>query len=175
MSTTQYRKPIQYTETSLQDAKNNLEKLQNAYVNLNYRLQTADGAADPAVDQQAAALQADFVAAMDDDFNAQNGITVVYEFARLINVYSEQATVSHEQSARLAKQFAEMAAIFGIELATATEAPADEKIEALVKQRDAARAARDFETSDRLRDQLKEMGIILEDTPQGTRWRKKDE
>lgn len=175
MSTTQYRKPIQYTETSLQDAKNNLEKLQNAYVNLNYRLQTADGAADPAVDQQAAALQADFVAAMDDDFNAQNGITVVYEFARLINVYSEQATVNHEQIARLAKQFAEMAAIFGIELATATEAPADEKIEALVKQRDAARAARDFETSDRLRDQLKEMGIILEDTPQGTRWRKKDE
>lgn len=175
MSTTQYRKPIQYTETSLQDAKNNLEKLQNAYVNLNYRLQTADGAADPAVDQQAAALQADFVAAMDDDFNAQNGITAVYEFARLINVYSEQATVNHEQIARLAKQFAEMAAIFGIELATATEAPADEKIEALVKQRDAARAARDFETSDRLRDQLKEMGIILEDTPQGTRWRKKDE
>jgi cysteinyl-tRNA synthetase len=175
MSTTQYRKPIQYTETSLQDAKNSLEKLQNAYVNLNYRLQTADGAADPAVDQQAAALQADFVAAMDDDFNAQNGITVVYEFARLINVYSEQATVNHEQIARLAKQFAEMAAIFGIELATATEAPADEKIEALVKQRDAARAARDFETSDRLRDQLKEMGIILEDTPQGTRWRKKDE
>ena len=71
---------------------------------------------------------------MDDDFNAQNGITVVYEFARLINVYSEQATVNHEQIARLAKQFAEMAAIFGIELATATEAPADEKIEALVTQ-----------------------------------------
>jgi cysteinyl-tRNA synthetase len=66
-----------------------------------------------------------------------------------------------------------MAAVFGIELKQIEND--DAEIDELVKQRDQARADRDFETSDRLRNQLKEMGVILEDTPQGTRWRKKDE
>ncbi|MGY0458204.1 cysteine--tRNA ligase [Pediococcus pentosaceus] len=173
MSTTQYRRPIQYTQASLQDAKNNLEKLQNAFINLNYRLQGAQGAADATVAEQAAQLETDFITAMDDDFNAQNGITVVYEFARLINVYSEKTAVNAEQINQLLTSYAKMAAVFGIELKQIEND--DAEIDELVKQRDQARADRDFKTSDRLRDQLKEMGVILEDTPQGTRWRKKDE
>ncbi|KAF0395477.1 cysteine--tRNA ligase [Pediococcus pentosaceus] len=173
MSTTQYRRPIQYTQASLQDAKNNLEKLQNAFINLNYRLQGAQGAADATIAEQAAQLETDFITAMDDDFNAQNGITVVYEFARLINVYSEKTAVNAEQINQLLTSYAKMAAVFGIELKQIEND--DAEIDELVKQRDQARADRDFKTSDRLRDQLKEMGVILEDTPQGTRWRKKDE
>lgn len=173
MSTTQYRRPIQYTQASLQDAKNNLEKLQNAFINLNYRLQGAQGAADATVAEQATQLETDFITAMDDDFNAQNGITVVYEFARLINVYSEKTAVNAEQINQLLTSYAKMAAVFGIELKQIEND--DAEIDELVKQRDQARADRDFKTSDRLRDQLKEMGVILEDTPQGTRWRKKDE
>jgi cysteinyl-tRNA synthetase len=173
MSTTQYRRPIQYTQASLQDAKNNLEKLQNAFINLNYRLQGAQGTTDTKVAEQAAQLEADFITAMDDDFNAQNGITVVYEFARLINVYSEKTAVNAEQINQLLTSYAKMAAVFGIELKQIEND--DAEIDELVKQRDQARADRDFKTSDRLRDQLKEMGVILEDTPQGTRWRKKDE
>lgn len=173
MSTTQYRRPIQYTQASLQDAKNNLEKLQNAFINLNYRLQGAQGVADARVAEQAAQLEVDFITAMDDDFNAQNGITVVYEFARLINVYSEETAVNAEQINQLLTSYAKMAAVFGIELKQIEND--DAEIDELVKQRDQARADRDFKTSDRLRDQLKEMGVILEDTPQGTRWRKKDE
>lgn len=173
MSTTQYRRPIQYTQASLQDAKNNLEKLQNAFINLNYRLQGAQGVADARVAEQVAQLEVDFITAMDDDFNAQNGITVVYEFARLINVYSEKTAVNAEQINQLLTSYAKMAAVFGIELKQIEND--DAEIDELVKQRDQARADRDFKTSDRLRDQLKEMGVILEDTPQGTRWRKKDE
>jgi cysteinyl-tRNA synthetase len=173
MSTTQYRRPIQYTQASLQDAKNNLEKLQNAFINLDYRLKDASGAVDTTITEKATQLEADFIAAMDDDFNAQNGITAVYEFARLINVYSEKDAVNGEQINQLLASYAKMAAVFGIDLKQAEND--DAEIDELVKQRDQARADRDFETSDRLRDQLKEMGIILEDTPQGTRWRKKDE
>jgi cysteinyl-tRNA synthetase len=173
MSTTQYRRPIQYTQASLQDAKNNLEKLQNAFINLSYRLNDANGEADPEITNQANQLKADFIDAMDDDFNAQNGITTVYEFARLINVYSEQPAVNAEQIQALLEMYTAMVAVFGIDLKQAEND--DAQIDELVQQRDQARADRDFETSDRLRDQLKEMGIILEDTPQGTRWRKKDE
>ena len=78
-----------------------------------------------------------------------------------------------EQINQLLTSYAKMAAVFGIELKKIEND--DAEIDELVKQRDQARADRDFKTSDRLRDQLKEMGVILEDTPQGTRWREKDE
>ena len=61
-------------------------------------------------------------------------------------------------------------AVFGIKLAVATIA--DEEIEALIEQRNQARQAKDFALSDQIRDDLKAQGIILEDTPQGTRYRK---
>lgn len=173
MSTTQYRRPIQYTQNSLQDAKNNLEKVQNAFINLNYRLKDAKGEPDYDTARKADNLEKDFVQAMDDDFNAQNGIAVVYEFARLINVYSEKDAVNAEQIKRLAKMYSKMASIFGIDLKQ--EENDDVEIDRLVKRRDQARADRDFETSDQLRDQLNQMGVILEDTPQGTRWRKSNE
>lgn len=70
----------------------------------------------------------------------------------------------------LLQNFATLVEIFGIEFEN--EELGDEKIEALIKKRDEARANRDFATSDEIRDTLKDQGIILEDTPQGTRWKR---
>ena len=88
MATTQYRRPIQYTQANLDEAANNLDKLRNAYRNLTFRLQDATNGTDTAVAEQLQTLITNFGTAMDDDFNVQNGVAAVYELAKLANVYA---------------------------------------------------------------------------------------
>lgn len=170
MATTQYRRPIQYSEEKLQDAANNLHHLQNTFGNLAYRLKDAQAGEDAGVAAKTAEFKAAFTAAMDDDINVQNGIAVVYELAKYANVYAQQPTVVKGAVESLQTLLQDLVAVFGIKLAVATIA--DEEIEALIEQRNQARQAKDFALSDQIRDDLKAQGIILEDTPQGTRYRK---
>lgn len=170
MATTQYRRPIQYSEEKLQDAANNLHHLQNTFGNLAYRLKDAQAGEDAGVAAKIAEFKAAFTAAMDDDINVQNGIAVVYELAKYANVYAQQPTVVKDAVESLQTLLQDLVAVFGIKLAVATIA--DEEIEALIEQRNQARQAKDFALSDQIRDDLKAQGIILEDTPQGTRYRK---
>ncbi len=172
MAATQYRRPIQYSEANLQDAHNNLQHLQTAAQNLNFRLQDHDfGDFDAAVQSKQEAIKENFISHMDDDFNVQNGLSDLYELMRLINQYSAQKQVNQQNIHNLLIQYTDILRIFGIEFATNPQL--DQQIEALIQQRDTARAQKDFATSDDLRSQLLQMGIILEDTPQGTRWHKK--
>lgn len=172
MAATQYRRPIQYSEANLQDAHNNLQHLQTAAQNLNFRLQDHDfGDFDAAVQSKQDAIKENFISHMDDDFNVQNGLSDLYELMRLINQYSAQKQVNQQNIHNLLVQYTDILRIFGIEFATNPQL--DQQIEALIQQRDTARAQKDFATSDALRSQLLQMGIILEDTPQGTRWHKK--
>lgn len=170
MATTQYRRPIQYSEEKLQDAANNLHHLQNTFGNLAYRLKDAQAGEDAGVTAKTAEFKAAFTAAMDDDINVQNGIAVVYELAKYANVYVQQPTVVKGAVESLQTLLQDLVAVFGIKLAVATIA--DEEIEALIEKRNQARQAKDFALSDQIRDDLKAQGIILEDTPQGTRYRK---
>ena len=170
MATTQYRRPIQYSEEKLQDAANNLHHLQNTFGNLAYRLKDAQAGEDAGVAAKTAEFKAAFTAAMDDDINVQNGIAVVYEVAKYANVYIQQPTVVKGAVESLQTLLQDLVAVFGIKLAVATIA--DEEIEALIEKRNQARQAKDFALSDQIRDDLKAQGIILEDTPQGTRYRK---
>lgn len=172
MATTQYRRPIRYSQASLQDAKNNLERLQTAWTNLNYRFASAEAGNTSAVDDQADAIQTAFITAMDDDFNAQNGMTHVYELAKTINTYVEQKVVRIGTLEHLRGLLRDLAGIFGIQFAETGEL-LDADVENLIEERIAARKAKNFARSDEIRDQLAKEGIILEDTPQGTRWHRK--
>lgn len=122
------------------------------------------------------AKKAAFIQAMDDDLNVQNGITVVYEIAKEVNVYSASTAPAAATLIALRTLLQELLQIFGIKLTDGeTEHQKDDQqIEDLIAQRDVARAQRDFARSDALRDELKERGIILEDTPQGTRWKRNE-
>ena len=101
---------------------------------------------------------------MDDDFNVQNGLSDLYELMRLINQYSAQKQVNQHNINNLLVQYTDIIRIFGIEFANNPQL--DQQIEALIQQRDTARAQKNFATSDALRSQLLQIGIILEDTPQ---------
>lgn len=172
MATTQYRRPIRYSQANLTEAANNLAKLKTAYDNLTFRLKDATEAElEAEVKQEFAGYEQQFVAAMDDDFNAQNGIAAVYEMAKQLNIYAEKEKVVKETITYLLVNFTKVLAVFGIEFSENDVKP-DAEIEALIAERDAARAQKNFARSDEIRDQLKEQGIILEDTPQGTRWKR---
>lgn len=150
LATQHYRKPINFSEKAIYDAEVNLKYLKNAYT------QPLTTTADEAV-------LADFVTrftdSMDDDINAANGITVVFELAKWIN------TGNYTPAVKTA--FAAMLEVFGIVF---EEEVLDSAIEALIAERQEARANRDFATADRIRDELAAQGIKLLDTKDGVRW-----
>ncbi|GHP15219.1 cysteine--tRNA ligase [Lentilactobacillus fungorum] len=170
MATTHYRRPIQYSDSSVQEAKSNLKKLQTAFNNLIYRLHNAEEGDDPKVDQEVRQIVADFTDAMDDDFNVQNGIAAVYELAKFANTYSERQTVFQLSVQFVINTLRQLAGIFGIKLEQSELK--DDEIWKLIHERETARKNKDFIRSDEIREELKARGIILEDTPQGTRFRK---
>ncbi|WP_313510817.1 cysteine--tRNA ligase [Enterococcus sp.] len=171
LATTQYRRPIRYSETTVREAETNLQKLRTTYENARFRLANSDINETITEDIPVLAdFEARFVAEMDDDFNAANGITVVYELAKRINLATEDPATDLSILDAAVTKFSEWLSIFGIFFVTDTLL--DEDIETLINERIAARQARDFARSDQIRDTLKEQGIILEDTAQGTRWRR---
>lgn len=172
MATTQYRRPIQYSEDNLTDAKNNLDHIQTAYDNLTYREQDAQPGEDDAVNTQLATFKQRFTDAMDDDINVQNGIAVVYELVKYANIYAQQEQVHAGALANLKSTLATLMSIFGVKLTAADNQIDDEQIKKLIEERNEARKNKDFARSDQIRDDLKKQGIILEDTPQGTRYKK---
>ncbi|MBU5359980.1 cysteine--tRNA ligase [Enterococcus raffinosus] len=172
MATTQYRRPIRYSEATMKDAQANLQKLRTAFENATFRQDTAEAvlADDQEKTSELQVLKDRFVEEMDDDFNAANGITVVYELAKWLNNYSDQEKVSAAILTAALEEFTNMLNVFGIEFQTA--GLLDEEIDQLIEERNQARKDKNFARSDEIRDQLKEQGIILEDTPQGVRWRR---
>ena len=94
---------------------------------------------------------------MDDDFNAANGITVIYEMAKKINVYSQKERVSRVVLERVLAEFSELLTIFGIYFEQ--KELIDDEIEALIVERNQARLAKNFARSDEIRDLFKEQGI----------------
>lgn len=150
LATQHYRKPINFTEKALHDAQVNVKYLKNT-ANLPLT-ETADQAA-------LQAFQDDFQAAMDDDFNSANGITVIFDMAKWIN--------SGNYTQAVKEAFAKMLEVFGLVF---QEDSLDQEIEDLIAQRQEARANKDFATADRIRDDLAQKGIKLLDTKDGVRW-----
>lgn len=172
MATTQYRRPIQYSEDNLIDAKNNLDHIQTAYDNLTYREKDAEDGVDADIESKLAEFRLDFTTAMDDDINTQNGIAVVYRLVKFANIYAQQDQVKLDSLKAIKDLIQELVSIFGVELSESNNELNDEHIEQLIMERDEARKNKNFARSDEIRDLLKNQGIILEDTPQGTRFKR---
>ncbi len=112
-----------------------------------------------------------FDQAMDDDFNTANAIAVIFELVKLANVYLLEKNTQTEVIGHFINTFDDLMAVLGLPFAEEADL-LDEDIEALIEERLEARRNRDFNRSDEIRDELKEKGILLEDTAQGTRWKR---
>ena len=173
MLSVHYRNPINYSQELVEQAEAGLERIRTSYENVLHRLNTTADLGDQhdiwlhkiqEVKQQ-------FEMAMDDDFNTANGIAALFELSKLANTYLLEKQTSEEVLNQFISILDLLTAVLGITLSKEQEV-LDEEIDALIEERNQARKDRNFARADEIRDQLKEMNIILEDTAQGIRWKR---
>jgi len=168
---THYRKILDYTKEFAENAKSNYERLRNAYENILFALETS-GDRGTAGDRQALKEIREagdrFKAAMNDDFNNPLAVGVFHELSRTVNRYLLQAR--NRVVLEAARQtFESFAAVLGLQFPRpASLSPQQAE---MVREREAARASRDWESADKIRLTLKNEGVVLEDTEWGTKWR----
>ena len=162
----QYRSPINYSYEVIEQAKNSLERLYTCRDNIDFALKNAkDGGEAPEFIEK---RKQEFIAAMDDDLNTADALAAIFMLVRDINTLIAEGAGKASLEA-CADMFDQLTGVLGLVYNRKTEA-LDSDIEALIEQRTAARKAKDFKTADEIRDKLKAMGIVLEDTPQGVKW-----
>lgn len=166
MISSQYRSPINYSVDIIEQGKNALERLYTCRDNLDFAIKNAaDGGELPKFLET---HRNAFIEAMEDDLNTADALGALFNLVRDINT-AIAAGSSKTALEAMAGLFDELTGVLGLVYNRNTEA-LDSDIEALIEQRTAARKAKDFKTADAIRDKLKEMGIVLEDTPQGVKW-----
>ena len=166
MISSQYRGPINYSIDIIEQSKNALERLYNCRDNIDFALKSAaDGAADTSVCEK---RREEFINAMEDDLNTADALAAVFGLVRDINT-AISAGATRQTLEAFADEFDELTGVLGLVYNRKTEA-LDSDIEQLIEKRTEARKNRDFKTADEIRDKLKDMGIILEDTKDGVKW-----
>ncbi|MDE7049487.1 MAG: cysteine--tRNA ligase [Lactobacillus sp.] len=170
MSSVQYRRPINYSEDGLKQAETVLKRYQNTLRNLDARLEDKqDTLEDSTLRDNLTQAKAEFIEAMDDDFNVQNALSVMHDLASTLNTHLQADKVDKPALKRAKKILIDWLEIFGVNF-NEKQAEDDTEIEKMIAERDVARKNKDWAESDRLRDELQARGIVIEDTPQGTRW-----
>ncbi|SES11909.1 cysteine--tRNA ligase [Salisediminibacterium halotolerans] len=168
-----YRSPINFSDEQLNAAGKALERIRTTYQNTAHRLaESADLGSDAdSWKEKIISHRERFIEAMDDDFNSANAVAVMFDLVKTANLYLEEKQTAKSVLQSFLDEFDDMAFVLGIKVKEEEEL-LDEEIEQLIDERVEARKNRHFQRADEIRDLLKEKGIVLEDTPQGTRWKR---
>ncbi|MBM7694337.1 cysteinyl-tRNA synthetase [Peribacillus deserti] len=172
MLSVHYRHPINYSEELLENLQAGLNRLKTSYQNLKHRLDSSSGLTENSEEwlQKISSIHQDFEKEMDDDFNTANAISILFELSKQANYYLLEKNTDIPVIEAFIQEFKTLFGILG--LALEEQELLDQEIEELIQERIQARKDRNFALSDQIRDRLKEMNIILEDTAQGTRWKR---
>jgi cysteinyl-tRNA synthetase len=172
-----YRNPINFSDELLGQSKNGLDRLYNCLDNLAY-LSKNPANDKPNIDeeqlkQKLLDYKAKFIEAMDDDLNTADAIAVLFDMVREINTSITATSNATEQIIDFsAKLLRELGNVLGILQKQEDKDSIDSEVEDLINRRNQARKDKNWKLADEIRDKLKSMGIILEDTPQGVKWKK---
>ena len=169
MLSAHYRSPLNFSADLVEASKNGLERILTAVDRLK-SISGTEGEVDKAVADEMDAFVKKYEAAMDDDLNTADAISVIFELVKYANVNvtgdSTKSTVE-----LVLNTVTKLCDILGI-ITEKKEEILDSDIEALIEERQAARRAKNFARADEIRDQLSDMGIILEDTREGVKWKR---
>ncbi|MCX7827937.1 MAG: cysteine--tRNA ligase [Thermanaerothrix sp.] len=173
MLSAHYRSPINFSEDNLRQAQSALERLRNGWAEISFALTRQDaGGVSEELRSTIRESREQFINAMDDDLNTAEAMGAVFALVRSANSHigsqSPLDMEALEEAARFLEEVDQIMGIIGIEKAQSL----DQEVEQLIDQRNRARKERNFKEADAIRDKLLSMGIVLEDTPQGTRWKK---
>ncbi len=169
MLSAHYRSPINFADTLMEQARSAVERVYTCIDNLEFLLGNAeDKECDAALRDKLESCRGKFRAAMDDDLNTADAIAAIFDIVYLAN--TEITSASGKAAIELALSLIrELGGVLG--LFTRQESKSlDAEVEELIEKRQAARAAKDWATADAIRDKLKEMNIVLKDTPDGVKW-----
>ncbi|SDG03138.1 cysteinyl-tRNA synthetase [Selenomonas sp. WCT3] len=178
---THYRSPLDFSDERLKEAQVSLGRLEQSKSFMDELLKK-EGTSDTAKDlaAKAAEYRQNFYEAMDDDFNTALAISQLFGLSKDINIYYQEVMnkgVAFDAAgfARVSEIYMEMASIIGIfeqEEAAADDGLTDKLMELIIGIRQDARKEKNWAIADKIRDELKEVGIVIEDTPNGARWKK---
>ncbi len=170
MLSSHYRSPINYSVDIIEQCKSALERLYNCRDDLEFLMKNSPSGEKDGEDKIKDLLlthKADFITAMDDDFNTADGITALFELARDINSNINAQTKPSKELCEFALNlYKEIAGVLGL-LYAEKDGVADD-VQALIEQRNTARKNKDWAMADKIRDELKARGITIKDTPNGT-------
>ena len=174
MVASHYRSPINYSTEIIEQCKAALDRLYHCRENLTFLLENAEigkKEGESALKEKFNRHEAHFIEAMDDDLNTADAISALFDLAKDINTHLNASSKPSKEICQYAlDMFNRLADVLGL-LYSRKEQSLDEEIEAFIAQRTKARAEKDWETADRIRDELKARHVVLEDTPQGIKWR----
>lgn len=170
-----YRSPVNFSEDTLKQARAALERLHTCEENLKFRLGAAEESAmtedEKKKYEQLLSHKQNMCDALDDDFNTANAVASIFELTSDINTALRDNNLSKEFLKCANELYTELLVLFGFEKKE-EKGGDEEEIEAMIAERAAAKKAKNYAEADRIRDELKAKGIILEDTPQGVKWKR---
>lgn len=167
-----YRSPINYSVDIIEQCKASLVRLYNCRESLDFAMKNATDVVVENADEIKAKLNSrkdQFIVAMDDDLNTADAITAIFELVKDINTTVITDAPNKELVETATTLFDELTGVLGLVYNRKTES-LDDEIEKLIEARTQARKDRNWAEADRIRDELKAQGIVLEDTPQGVKW-----
>jgi cysteinyl-tRNA synthetase len=171
MLSAHYRSPINFSKTLMESAKASLDRIYNCLSDMKFAAENAESrteltAADAEYKATIEALKAKYIAAMDDDLNTADAISVIFEIVSEANKnITGKGDFSKEVIDFTVDTITELGGVLG--LLSKKDDSLDAEVETLIEERAKARAEKNWALSDEIRDKLKDMGIIVKDTPQG--------